>query len=76
MTKAAFSTGTVVHVFKINLADKRDRHQVPSVACSDALLKNKKQVKVDLADLRAFDSELAASLRLNPSYHLPLVSHW
>ena len=64
-----------MRVLKFNTANKKDQYQIPSVVCSDALLKNKKQVKVDLADLRAFDSELAASLRLNPSYHLPLVGH-
>ena len=42
--------------------------------CSDALLENKKFVRVDLQDLKNFDSQLGRAVAENPSEYLPVVS--
>ena len=44
------------------------------VWCSDALLENKKFVRVDLQDLKNFDSQLGRAVAENPSEYLPVVS--
>ena len=43
------------------------------MACSDALNKDAKRLRVDLQDIKAFDAELGDELEKNPAEFLPLV---
>ena len=45
------------------------------IACSDALLKDKHQVRIDLTDIKSFDHELGFLLGNDPTQYLPLVRH-
>ena len=44
-----------------------------SKACRDALLKDKRQLKIDLSDIKSFDQELGFLLGNDPTQYLPLV---
>lgn len=44
------------------------------LACSDALIKDKSRLRVDLQDVKLFDPDLGACLQRAPTEYLPLVS--
>lgn len=41
--------------------------------CSDALIKDKTRLRVDLQDVKLFDPDLGACLQQSPTEYLPLV---
>ena len=41
--------------------------------CSDALIKDKTRLRVDLQDVKLFDPDLGACLQQAPAEYLPLV---
>ena len=41
--------------------------------CSDALIKDKTRLRVDLQDIKLFDGELGTCLQKAPAEYLPLV---
>ena len=48
--------------------------QTTALACSDALIKDKTRLRVDLQDVKLFDPDLGANLQRAPTEYLPLVS--
>lgn len=52
----------------------RTRHTGPTwLACRDALLENKKFVRVDLQDITNFDPQLGRCITDNPTEYMPVV---
>lgn len=42
---------------------------------SDALIKDKTRLRIDLQDIKLFDGELGSCLQKAPAEYLPLVRH-
>ena len=64
------SVPTFTLAFSPDIADLQHLH---AYLCRDALLKDKRQVRIDLTDIKSFDQELGFLLGNDPTQYLPLV---
>ena len=69
---AVYSCLSPVHLFGSCVMTEKELF-IRVFACRDALLKDKRQVRIDLTDIKSFDHELGFLLGNDPTQYLPLV---